>query len=93
MSSKVMYDGDLGVNEALAVVKNGCNNVLQITGISGNGTVKFETSADGGSTWVEDETLEKSADGNITLENVNAIVRTVDTAVTDKTLLKIILGY
>lgn len=96
MSTSAMKYVDLvkgGVVKEAATVSTGRNNVINVHGITGNGTLKFEVSVDGGTTYVEDETLETTADGPIVLENAPAIIRAkIDDVVNASTLL-VQLGY
>ena len=72
---------------------DGRNNVIVVSGITDNGTLKFEVSVDDGTTWVEDASLEFTEDGVKVLHNAPAILKAKLDGVTDKTNLKVQLGY
>lgn len=94
MKTKTIYDGAAATpSTPQAVVLSGNANVLAITGMTGNGTLRFEVSVDGGTTYIEDESLECNDNAIITLENANAIIRAKVEDVTDATAVKVILGY
>jgi hypothetical protein len=76
-----------------AIVNGTENNVIVVSGMNSNGILKFEVSVDGGTTWVEDESLQFEANGTVTLERINAMIRAKDTGVTNKANVKAQLGY
>lgn len=96
MSTTAMKFVDL-VKDSAAVEQatryDGRNNVIVVSGITDNGTLKFEVSVDDGTTWVEDASLEFTEDGVKVLHNAPAILKAKLDGVTDKTNLKVQLGY
>jgi len=82
-----------GVSKEQSVVFTGRNNVLVVSGITDNGTLKFEVSVDGGTTWVEDSTLEFTTDGTKVLHNVSAMIRVKTDDVDDTSDLLVQIGY
>lgn len=96
MSTTAMKFVDL-VKDSAAVEQatrcDGRNNVIVVSGITGNGTLKFEVSVDDGTTWVEDLSLEFTEDGVKVLHNAPAIVKAKLDDVSDTTSLKVQLGY
>lgn len=76
-----------------ATVSTGRNNVINVGGLTGNGTLKFEVSVDGGTTYVEDSSLEVTEDGVIVLHNSSAMIKAKLDDVSDTTNLKVQLGY
>lgn len=96
MSTTAMKFVDLykdGVSKEHATVSTGRNNILKVSGMNGNGTLRFEVSVDDGVTWVEDSTLEFTADGVKVLHNSPAILRAKVDDVVDTTELLVQLGY
>lgn len=96
MSTTAMKFVDLvkdGVVTERATEYDGRNNLLIVSGISSNGTLKFDVSVDGGTTWVEDSSLEFTADGVKVLHNAPAILKAKLSDVADTTNLKVQLGY
>lgn len=96
MSTTAMKFVDL-VKDSAAVEQatryDGRNNVIVVSGITDNGTLKFEVSVDDGTTWVEDSSLEFTEDGVKVLHNAPAILKAKLDDVTDTTNLKVQLGY
>jgi len=96
MSTTAMKFVDL-VKDSVAVEQatrcDGRNNVIVVSGITGNGTLKFEVSVDNGVTWVEDSSLEFSEDGVKVLHNAPAIIKANLNDVTDATAITVQLGY
>ena len=82
-----------GVATNVATVNTGRNNILVINGMDDNGTLKFEVSVDGGTTFVEDNSLETTESGIITLHNAAAIIKVKTDAVTSTTGVVVMLGY
>lgn len=82
-----------GVVTERATEYDGRNNLLIVSGLTGNGTLKFDVSVDGGTTWVEDGSIEFSEDGVKVLHNAPAILKAKLDSVTDTTNLKVQLGY
>lgn len=76
-----------------ATVFTGRHNVISVSGLTGNGTLKFEVSVDGGVTYVEDFSLECNVDGLITLENAPGIIRAKLGDVSSTSGLLVLLGY
>ena len=96
MSTTAMKFVDL-VKDSAAVEQatryDGRNNVIVVSGITDNGTLKFEVSVDDGTTWVEDTSLEFTSDGVKVLHNAPAILKAKLSDVDDATNLKVQLGY
>lgn len=96
MSASAMKFVDL-VKDGAAVEQatryDGRNNVIVVSGITGNGTLKFEVSVDNGTTWVEDSSLEFTEDGVKVLHNAPAILKAKLDDVTDATAIAVQLGY
>ena len=90
-SFKAIYENKVSTPQA--IVLGAANNVIVVSGMNNNGILKFEVSVDGGTNWVEDESLQFEANGTITLERVNAIIRANVTQVTNTTNVKALLGY
>ena len=90
---KVAYLYKDGAANDVATVNTGRNNLLVIDGMDSNGTLKFKVSVDGGTTFVEDQTLETTASGIIVLHNSAAIIRVDVTGVSDASGLTVMLGY
>ena len=96
MSTTAMKFVDLVKDSAVveqAIRHEGRNNVISVSGITGNGTLKFEVSVDDGTTWVEDSSLEFSEDGVKVLHNAPAILKAKLDDVTDATAIAVQLGY
>ncbi len=96
MSTTAMKCVDLvkdGVVTERATEYDGRNNLLIVSGLTGYGTLKFDVSVDGGTTWVEDGSIEFSEDGVKVLHNSPAILKAKLDDVTDTTNLKVQLGY
>lgn len=96
MSTTAMKFVDLvkdGVAVEQAIRHEGRNNVISVSGITGNGTLKFEVSVDDGTTWVEDSSLEFTEDGVKVLHNAPAILKAKLDDVTDATAIAVQLGY
>lgn len=96
MSTTAMKFVDLvkdGVVTQYATVSTGRHNVLVVSGITGNGTLKFDVSVDDGVTWVEDASLECTDDGDIVLEKASVILKPKTDAVTDASGLVVQLGF
>ena len=96
MSATAMKFVDL-VKDSAAVEQatryDGRNNVIVVSGITDNGTLKFEVSIDDGTTWVEDTSLEFTEDGVKVLHNAPAILKAKLDDVTDATAITVQLGY
>jgi len=96
MSTTAMKFVDL-VKDSVAVEQairhEGRNNVISVSGITGNGILKFEVSVDDGTTWVEDSSLEFSEDGVKVLHNAPAILKAKLDDVTDASAIAVQLGY
>ena len=96
MSTSAMKFVDLvkdGVAKEHATVNTGRHNVIVVSGITGNGTLKFDVSVDEGVTWVEDSSLEFSEDGVKVLHNAPAILKAKLDDVTDASAIAVQLGY
>ena len=96
MSTTAMKFVDLvkgGVVTEHATVSTGRNNVIVVSGVSNNGTLKFDVSVDDGTTWVEDQTLEFTEDGVKVLHNAPAIIKAKIDAVSDASGLVVQLGF
>ena len=96
MSTTAMKFVDL-VKDGAAIEQatrcDGRNNVIVVSGITDNGTLKFDVSVDDGTTWVEDGSIEFSEDGVKVLHNAPAILKAKLDDVTDATAIKVQLGY
>ena len=96
MSTTAMKFVDL-VKDSAAVEQatryDGRNNVIVVSGITDNGTLKFEVSVDDGTTWVEDASLEFTEDGVKVLHNAPAILKAKLDSVTDAPAITVQLGY
>lgn len=82
-----------GVVKEHATVNTGRYNTIVVSGISNNGTLKFDVSVDDGTTWVEDASLEFTEDGVKVLHNAPAILKAKLDSVTDATAITVQLGY
>ena len=82
-----------GVAKEHATVNTGRYNTIVVSGISNNGTLKFDVSVDDGVTWVEDASLEFTEDGVIVLQRSAAIIKPKLDAVSDASGLVVQLGF
>lgn len=82
-----------GVVTPQATVSTGRHNVINVSGLTGKGTLRFEVSIDAGVTYVEDESLACTVDGVIVLQNAPAIIRAKLDDITNTNGLLVQLGY
>lgn len=88
---KVIYANSKSTPQA--IVNGTENNVIVVSGMNNNGILRFEVSVDGGTTWVEDESLQFEKNGTVTLERINAQIRAKVTDVVNVANVKAVLGY
>lgn len=81
------------VAKDVATVNTGRNNLLVVSGMDNNGTLKFKVSVDGGTTFVEDTSLQMTASGIIVLHNSPAIIKVDISGVSSTSGLTVMLGF